>query len=76
MSYDSQFLKYKMEQVWLIGGCVRPCHIASWSNYERGYRFYNVEKTSILLWFKSSKMLRPRKKKIKGKGFSFLVRNY
>lgn len=76
MSYDSQFLKWRMEQVWQQRGCVSPNHLARWTTYEKGYRVYDKEHTIILLWFTRGKLMRPRSKKVKGKGFSFLAKGY
>lgn len=71
------FLKYKMNQVWLTRGCVCPCHVTKWTDFEKGYRFYNREMTSILLWYQKGKLLAPKRKKVKGKGFcTWLCRNY
>lgn len=66
-----------MEQVWLQRGCVSPNHLANWSDFERGYRVYDKFNTMILLWFKKGKqMTSTRGCKPKGKGFSFLPKNY
>lgn len=76
MSEESQYLKWKMEQVWITRGCVCPSHVANWSEYERGYRFYDAYKSYILLWYKKGRSLGPKRQKIKGKGFSFLMKSY
>lgn len=65
-----------MEQIWLTRGCVRPCHIVRWYEFETGYRFYDAEMLRILLWYKSGRLLGPRKKKIKGKGWTYICKNY
>lgn len=77
MSYDSQFLKWKMEQVWLQRGCVNPNHLNRWFTYERGYRVYDRAHLLILLWVdKGTRMTSRRGWKPKGKGFSFLPKFY
>ena len=77
MSYDSRFLKWRMEQVWEQRGCVSPNHLANWSTFERGYRVYDKEKRMVLLWFKHGKrMVSTRGCRPKGKGFSFLMKDY
>lgn len=74
MSYDSQFLKWKMEQVWQQRGCVSPNHLANWHTYERWV--YDRNPTTTLLWFTRGKLMRGRSRKPKGKGFSFLHKGY
>jgi hypothetical protein len=76
MSVNSKLMKWRMEQVWKTRGCVCPNHLASWSTFERGYRFYDKEKNLILLWFKKGRIMKGRSSKPKGKGFSFLPKNY
>jgi hypothetical protein len=71
MSYDSQFVKWRMEQVWRQVGCVSPNHLANWYTFETGYRVYDKAKSMVLLWFKRGSIRRPRGKRPKGKGFSF-----
>lgn len=75
-NYENRFLKYRMEQAWATRGCVCPSHVASWSTFERGYRFYNLEMTDILLWYKKGRILGPKRTKPKGKGFSYLCKFY
>ena len=77
MRYNSLFLRWKMEQVWLHKGCVSPNHLANWSDYERGYRVYDQYDRLILLWFKKGKrMTSTLGCRSKGKGFTWLCRDY
>lgn len=77
MSYDSQFLKWRMEQVWRQRGCVSPNHLNRWFTYERGYRVYDKQQTMILLWVeRGARKTSTKGHKPKGKGFSFLPKFY
>jgi hypothetical protein len=77
MSQDSQFLKWKMEQIWLQRGCINPNHLNRWFTYERGYRVYSKTHDMVLLWVdKGTRMTSRRGHKPKGKGFSFLTKGY
>lgn len=50
MSYASQFLKWRMEQVWKQRGCVSPNHLANWSDFERGWRVRRRSLTNQSRW--------------------------
>lgn len=76
MMQDSQFTKWRLDQIWNTRGCVCPNHLVAWHLHQKGFRFYDKERLNILAWFTKGSLRRGRIKKLKGKGFSFLAKGY
>lgn len=61
-----------MEQVWRTPGVACPLHLAHWKDFNPGGRLNQFAS----LWFKKGRLLAPKKRRLKGKGFSFLSKMY
>jgi len=78
MSYRSEQLRRKMEAIWRTPGVACPNHLVRWYNFETGYRYYAHDGSTLqyALNYKPGTLRRPKSKKVKGKGFSFLPKFY
>ena len=65
-------LKERLEAVWNENSIACPCHIVKWNEENEGYTKFD----NYGLWFKKGKIFTPKRVKIKGKGFSWICRNY
>ena len=58
-------LKERLDAVWNDNRIACPCHVVIWSERRTGCLFY-----------RKGKLLGPRKKRVKGKGWTFLMKDY
>ena len=65
-------LKERMEAVWRDDKIACPNNLTRWSEKQIGYSSF----MKFGLWFTKGKLLRPKNKKIKGKGYTWLSKNY
>lgn len=70
MTIKSQELKWRLEQVWKSKRVACPSHLACWSEHERGWRYYDDQKTMILLYYKLGSFVGPPKKQ--GRVFKYM----
>lgn len=65
-------LKHRLEAVWNDNKIACPNHLARWNTIGNGYLVW----MNLGLWWTKGTVRKPKGRKPKGKGFSFLSRNY
>jgi hypothetical protein len=65
-------LKERMEEVWRTDGCLCPNHLVRWNMSGVGYQKFR----SLNLFYTKGTSRKPKGKKSKGKGYSWLSKFY